>query len=64
MKLPNLTEIKKTLVSIVGVAALLASTGLLHGTAEAIVNAVIAVATALGVYVTPNGVQAPVSPTT
>lgn len=63
MKLPNLSEIRKALVSIAGVAALLIATGLLHGTAETVVNAILAVLTAVGVYVTPNGVPAPVPPT-
>ena len=50
MTMPTLPEIKKTVVAVLGVAALLASSGLLHGTAEAVVNGILAVATALGVY--------------
>lgn len=49
-KLPSLAEAKKTAVTIVGVAALLASSGLLHGTAKTVVDAALALATALGVY--------------
>lgn len=59
MSIPSLAQIRKAVVAVVGVAALLASTGTLHGTAETIVNAVLAVATALGVYATPNAAAAP-----
>jgi uncharacterized membrane protein len=63
MKLPTLAEIRKTVVAIVGLVALLAASGTLSGTAKSIVDAVLAVATALGVYVTPNGSAAkPVAP--
>jgi ABC-type lipoprotein release transport system permease subunit len=63
MKLPSLADVRKALVAIVGVAALLVSAGVLHGTAETIANTILAVATAVGVYVTPNGAAAPITPT-
>lgn len=62
-KLPTLAEIRKTLVTVAGVAALLASSGLLHGTAEAVVDAIVAAATTAGVYKVPNAGQGQIPPT-
>lgn len=59
MKLPSLAEVRKAVVAVVGVIALLASSGTLSGTAKTVVDVILAVATALGVYVTPNGAQRP-----
>lgn len=47
-------KIRKTIVAACGVAAMVVSTGVLEENAEIWVNAALAIATALGVYATPN----------
>lgn len=50
----RLAEIRKALVAGCGVIALALSAGLVGGTARTVLTTVLAVATALGVYVVPN----------
>jgi hypothetical protein len=50
MKLPTFAQIRKSAVYVLSVAGLLLSAGLLHGTAEAVVSALVAAAGGLGVY--------------
>lgn len=45
---------RKAIVAVVGGAAELVALGVLHGTALAVAQAVVAVATAAGVYTVPN----------
>jgi hypothetical protein len=56
VKFPSLPEIRKAVTVVVGAAAVIVATGQLNGYTHvlAIINDVIAVATALGVYVVPN----------
>lgn len=49
-----LSNYRKTGTALVGAAALAAASGTVHGTAEVVLNCILAVATILGVYVTPN----------
>ena len=51
---PWIARARKFLVSVVGLVAMLVASGALHGTAQNVAQAVIAVATALGVYAAPN----------
>lgn len=46
----KISEVKKAVVAVVGLIAMLLSTGLLHGNVEAIAAGIVSVATALGVY--------------
>lgn len=62
MKLPNLTGVRKAAVSVVGLAALLISAGVLHGEAQSIVGWVLAAGTAAGVYIVPNQTAKPPAP--
>lgn len=55
----NIAEIRKALVAILGVVAMIVSSGLVHGTALAILNGALGLATALGVYGVPNGQSLP-----
>lgn len=55
MRLPSLAEMRKAGAAVGGVAAMLIAQGVLHGTAEHVVEAVLAVLTAVGVYQVPNG---------
>jgi hypothetical protein len=45
---------RKAIVAVLGLAATLVSAGVLDHTAEAIVDGILAAATALGVYAVPN----------
>ena len=47
-------KIRKAIVAACGLAATLIAAGVLDDTAEAVVTGLLAVATATGVYVTPN----------
>ena len=58
----SVAEIRKFLVAAIGVAAEAVSSGLLSGTAAHVASAVIAVATAAGVYVVPNATKAVAPP--
>jgi len=51
---PFYAKARKFLVSASGAAAMVVSTGVLHGSAETWVNAALAVATAAGVYQVKN----------
>lgn len=51
---PFAARARKFLVSALGVAAMVVSTGVLEENAEIVVNALLAIATAAGVYVAPN----------
>lgn len=50
----NLAKYRKAAVAVLGALAFVASTSALHGTALLVVNAILAGATASGVYVVPN----------
>ena len=52
--LDDLAPYRKFVVAIIGAAIMAVNEGLISGTAAKWVSIVIAVATALGVYVTPN----------
>jgi hypothetical protein len=52
--MPAPSEIRKAVAALVGALAVVASTLSLSGTALTVVNAIIAAATALGVYAAPN----------
>jgi hypothetical protein len=49
-----LTTARKALIALVGVVAQAVSLGVLHGTVLAYAQVVLALATAVGVYVVPN----------
>jgi hypothetical protein len=49
-----LAECRKLLAAVVGLAGEAVATGVLHGRAEQVCQAVIAVGTVLGVYAVPN----------
>ena len=51
---PWAARARKFLVSVVGLIAMLAASGALHGTAQNIAQAAIVLATAAGIYVVPN----------
>lgn len=51
---PLLAQVRKALVAAAGVAALLASSGALDDTTEAIVNGLLALGTVAGVWAIPN----------
>lgn len=55
MKLPTLAELRKTVVTVLGVAATLLAAGMIPAPAAHIVSIVLAAATVLGVYAVPNG---------
>lgn len=55
----TLSEVRKAAVAICGATAEGLSLGLLHGNLETIATTVLAVATALGVYVVPNKAAKP-----
>lgn len=56
-------NIRKAIVAGVGVVATVANLGLVHGTAETVLQVIIAAATAAGVYAVPNRVgPAPARP--
>lgn len=59
MKLPTVAEIRKTLTALVGLVAQVVALGVLSGTALHWAQLVLAGATAVGVYVVPNGTKAP-----
>lgn len=54
MTLPNLAELRKAAVAVVGVVTQLIALGVLHGTALHVAQAVLSAATAAGVWVVPN----------
>ena len=54
MKL-TLTSVRKFIVAAIGMAAEIVNAGLVHGTAAHYAAMAVAVATAIGVYVVPNG---------
>lgn len=54
-----MASIRKALVAVLGLAATLVAAGVLDDNTEAIVTGVLAVGTALGVYVVPNKPSAP-----
>jgi hypothetical protein len=54
MTLPKLAEARKAVVAVLAAAAEILSAGLLHGTAAHVVQVVLAVAAAVGVYAVPN----------
>jgi hypothetical protein len=60
IKLPkiNLAEARKAVVAAVGAVAELVSLGVLHGTALTVATSIISIATAVGVYRTPNAPKA------
>ena len=51
---PFIQRARKFLVSVLGALAIVAATGTLTGRTEVLANAVLGLATAFGVYVTPN----------
>jgi hypothetical protein len=53
-------KIRKALVAVLGGAAMVVSTGVLEENAEIIVNALLAIATATGVWAAPNAPAKPV----
>lgn len=55
----SLQKYSKLIVAVLGVLGLLLSQGLLAGNAATVVSAILAVATALGVYQVPNVTPAP-----
>jgi hypothetical protein len=62
MKLPKITEARKAVVAVLAAVGEIASAGLLHGTVAHVVQVVLAVAAAAGVYALPNTPAAPVVP--
>jgi hypothetical protein len=61
-KLPKLAEARKAAVAVLAAVGEIASAGLLHGAAAHVVQVVLAVAAAVGVYALPNVKAAPVAP--
>jgi hypothetical protein len=55
----RLKEYRKALVAFAGALGYIVNLGVLHGTAQSAVGAVLAALTAIGVYATPNGGNAP-----
>ena len=51
-------EVRKTITATCGLLAEVLATGVLHGTAEHVVQGVLAVATVFGVYTVPNAQRA------
>lgn len=51
---PWIATARKFLVSVLGLVAMLVASGALHGTAQSVAQAIIAIATAAGVYVAKN----------
>jgi hypothetical protein len=59
MTLPKLAEARKAVVAVLAAAAEILSAGLLYGTAAHVVQVVLAVAAAVGVYAVPNKIVKP-----
>lgn len=52
--MPSLSEVRKVLAAVAGIAAILVAQGVLHGTVQNVVETALAVLTAAGVYQVPN----------
>jgi putative intracellular protease/amidase len=54
-----MARVRKFVVAVCGMAATLVAAGVLDDTAETVVTGLLGIATALGVYVVPNGPAQP-----